>query len=616
MRRHLRKSGRTRDRDGADVSLFPFLAVLISTMGALILLLVVFARQAQLQAAQAARDQSAEVTQQQEDLERARGMAAWEKDELKKSREKTEAQLAEARLSLGHIEDHTRRLGEEFARLEAAWTELDRCETEGDERHEQYRAQLAEIESKIDLARRKLDQTRDGAELRKRSYAVIPYQGPNGTRRRPIYIECRSDSVVLQPEGIVLTAEDFVGPMGPGNPLEAALRAVREHILRTESGQNGERPAEPYPLLLVRPSGIEAYIHARAAMKSWGSDFGYELIEDDWKVEFDEPDLELARQVAEVVAAARRKLAVLARAVPSHYGGYQAPTYVVRPHRGGVMRIGGHGGETGDTSQPSGGTGWGKTPASLPATPADHIGGNAGPNKTRSGIPAGTNAGHNPLRGDGRRESGLTRATPVTQKDLETHAPGVERFQPKTLNGRPGIGQDKSSGVSGALGSGQENASAANGSAPRPGEWIPQPTSSESSQSSGPRGEGPARPLAEIRGKNWALPDAANGSVGITRPIRVNCYPDRLELVPNTSQARGKVAVALGDRTEDTVDTFTSAVWDHMKSWGIAGRGMYWQPILNVQVAPGAEGRFAELKRLFDGSGLEVKRREGTGIEN
>ena len=587
MRRHLQKSGRMRDRDGAGVSLFPFLAVLISTMGALILLLVVFARQARLQAAQATEAQTAEIAQQQEDLERARGMAAWEKDELKKSREKTEAQLAQARLALGHVEDHARRLAGEFGRLEAAWVELDRCETEGDRHHEQYQAQLADVESKIDLARRELDQTRNDAELRKRSYAVIPYQGPNGTRRRPIYIECRSDSVLLQPEGILLTAEDFVGPMGPGNPLEAALRAIREHILRTETGQDGEQPAEPYPLLLVRPSGIEAYTHARAAMKSWGSDFGYELIEDDWKVEFDEPNPELARQVAEAVAAARRNLAILARAVPRHYGGYQAPTYVAKPYRGGVVRIGGHDREAGDTGQPSGGTGWGKTPPSLPGTPADHGGGNAGPNGTRSGTPAGTNAGHNPLRGEQRRES--------------------------NLYGRPGIGRSKLSGVDGALGGERENASDANGSAPRPGEWIPQPTSGESSRPNGPSGEGPASPLAEIRGKNWALPDAANGSLGITRPIRVNCHQDRLELVPNIDRAHPQV-VALRDRTEDTVDTFISAVWDHMKSWGIAGRGMYWQPILNVQVVAGAEGRFADLKMLLESSGLEVKRREGTGF--
>ena len=574
MRRYGGRTSRARDRDAAGVSLFPFLAVLISTMGALILLLVVFAWQARLQAAQATEAQNSEVAQQKKDLERALGMAAWEKDEVKKSRDKTEVQLTQARLALGHIEDHARRLAKEYARFEAAWTELDRYETEGDQQQERQRVQLAKLESEIGQARHKLDQARNEIELRKRSYAVVPYEGANGTRRRPFYIECRSDSVVLQPEGIVLTANDFVGPVGPGNPLEVALRAMREYIQHVETGQGGKQPAEPYPLLLVRPSGIEAYSHARAAMASWGSDFGYELIEDDWQIEFDQPDPEMARQVAEAVEAARRRLVILAQAAPSHYRGRLAPTYVVRPYRGGIMRADGGGGEVGDTDETVGGGGWGKSSASSSNGPFDRDGG-SGARGTRAGTKAEVPSGNNPLRGSGQREQSL-----------------VDR--------RRG-GQDGESGTA--------------GEAPRPGEWIPPSAANAPTQPGGTPGEGSSSPLAEIRGKDWALPDAANGSIGMTRPIRVDCYPDRLELVSGSGQAPGQV-VALGDRTEDTVDTFISAVWDHMESWGIAGRGMYWQPILSVQVAPGAKRRFTDLKMLLARSGIEVRRREGTGIEN
>ena len=576
MRHHRGKTSRARDRDGAGVSLFPFLAVLISTMGALILLLVVFARQARVQAARATQDRSAEIAQHQEDLERARGMAAWKKDEIKKSRDKTEVQLVQARLALGHVEDHTRRLAEEYARFEAAWAELDRYETEGGQQQERYRGQLARLETEIDQARRELDRTRGNVELRKRSYAILPYEGVNGTRRRPIYIECRSDSVVLQPEGIVLTAGDFVGPMGPGNPLEVALRAMREYIQHTETGQGeGEQPAEPYPLLLVRPSGVEAYSYARAAMASWGSGFGYELIEDDWQIEFDRPDPEMARHVAAAVEAARQRLALLAQAAPSHYGGRQAPTYVVKPYRGGVMRADNDGRGAGDADEPAGGSGWGKSSASSSSGAFASSGGNGLSQGTQAGAKTEVSSGNNPLRGSRQGEQG-----PI----------------------------DRPRG-------GQNGGSEAGGQAPRPGEWIPQSSASASAQSTGQPREGASCALAEIRGKNWALPDAANGSVGMARPIRVNCHPDRLELVSNTGQTGGQT-VALGDRTEDTVDTFISAVWDHMESWGIAGRGMYWQPILNVQVAPGAEGRFTDLKMLLDRSGLQVKRREETGIEN
>ena len=56
-----RKAGRA--DGGAGVSLFPFLAVLVCTVGALVLLLIVLGRHARLQAAQAAELTQSEKTQ-------------------------------------------------------------------------------------------------------------------------------------------------------------------------------------------------------------------------------------------------------------------------------------------------------------------------------------------------------------------------------------------------------------------------------------------------------------------------------------------------------------------------------------------------------------------------
>ena len=47
-----------------------------------------------------------------------------------------------------------------------------------------------------------------------------------------------------------------------------------------------------------------------------------------------------------------------------------------------------------------------------------------------------------------------------------------------------------------------------------------------------------------------------------------------------------------------------------LKAWGIAGRGMYWRPVLLIEVTPDAEFRYAELKALLDNSGLIVQRRQ------
>jgi len=43
-----------------------------------------------------------------------------------------------------------------------------------------------------------------------------------------------------------------------------------------------------------------------------------------------------------------------------------------------------------------------------------------------------------------------------------------------------------------------------------------------------------------------------------------------------------------------------------MEHWGIAGRGMYWKPVLNIYVEPGAQQRAVELQQLLKQSGLQI----------
>ncbi len=113
--------------------------------------------------------------------------------------------------------------------------------------------------------------------------------------------------------------------------------------------------------------------------------------------------------------------------------------------------------------------------------------------------------------------------------------------------------------------------------------------------------------LAQERGVDWGVREAAHGSVGVTRPIRVDCYADRLIVVSDRGPAANTV-IPLGPRTEASIDKLILAVWEHMESWGMAGRGMYWRPKLHVYVAPDAEFRFAELSALLDGSGVLIER--------
>ena len=304
-------------------------------MGALVPLLLAITRTARLQAEAAAVAKLAqlgtEVQTQREDVQ-------WRIKQLKQSRAATESQLADARLELGHLEDHSRRLRDQLAQYERMGSDLERLENVDHQRLSQSQAELEQVRTQIQAAQQQLAQAHQAAAGRTPSYAVVPYEGPNQTRRRPIYLECRDDAVVLQPEGIALRESDFDGPLGPGNPLASALRAVREYMLAQRDFD--PQAGEPYPMLLVRPEGITAYYAARAAMKSWGFDFGYELVGDDWKLAYPPPDPRLVELLRQVIASARASQARLIAAAPRHYDTRPKAVYRASPG-GGFVREGG-----------------------------------------------------------------------------------------------------------------------------------------------------------------------------------------------------------------------------------------------------------------------------------
>jgi hypothetical protein len=153
---------------------------------------------------------------------------------------------------------------------------------------------------------------------------------------------------------------------------------------------------------------------------------------------------------------------------------------------------------------------------------------------------------------------------------------------------------------------------AGHGYALRPGEWQPSPDPMPTPPKEKPDDQEKRRKekkdLAARRGDDWGLKDASRGSVGVTRPIRIECYPDRLVVISDRRPVANKV-IPMGPRTESAVDPLIAGVWECMDGWGIAGHGMYWRPILQVSVAPGAEQRYADLSASLENSGLIVERK-------
>jgi hypothetical protein len=136
--------------------------------------------------------------------------------------------------------------------------------------------------------------------------------------------------------------------------------------------------------------------------------------------------------------------------------------------------------------------------------------------------------------------------------------------------------------------------------------------SASQAASCGPNGDCKPEAIARRRGRDWGLQNAENTESPLTRPILVQCYPDRLVIVPEDRTQQAMITPLDGE-AENTIDEFVINVWKHTRHWGIPGRGLFWKPTLVMDVAPGGDARFAEIQALLDDSGLDVQRRNRRG---
>ena len=355
-------SRRRNSSDADTINLFPFLAVLICTVGALIVLLVVLMQQARAHGRQTELEQQAEggeqnaaataddpgaeaaLREQLRELRQATEDQVWQTDLLRTSYEQTVSDLAAKRAELSHVEDHYRRLESQINQLRATAESIQQAKQDKLQDAAASAMKLEATKRLLAEAEAELKKLQDQQARRKPSYALIPYDGPNGTRRQPIYIECRADRVVLQPEGIEFGNADFEEPLGADNPLAAALRAKREFLVAR--GLVGI-DREPYPLLVVRPQAATSYAAARAAMKAWEAEFGYELIEEDLELEYGAADPSLRQTLEQVVAESRQRqqairslvMAAASRVAASAGSGEFEETYLRASPGGGFERV-------------------------------------------------------------------------------------------------------------------------------------------------------------------------------------------------------------------------------------------------------------------------------------
>jgi hypothetical protein len=635
--------------DSGGVQLFPFLAVLLCTMGGLLLLLAVFAEHTK----RGALTKWAERFVEQEGPDGRGGPSeakqiAEQLSEVRRAAEKLEqvrAQAAQVRADeqarLAHAEEHQRRLEHELAKLHLTLRELEAAEEHQQVDREQARREAERLEGLVEETREQVADQQTKATA-KRSYAVVPYKGKNGTFRRPIYIECTDTAVTIQPEGIVLKAADFDGPMRSGNPLASAIRAAREELASRPVPEGQER-LDPYPLLIIRPSGAAAYSVSVDAIRNWDADFGYEFVESDWQIEYPQPDPRLAQVMAHAVDNARERQALLATVAPRRYG----------PRLG---ASGGYGGSSDDGAAGAGGGAGGGFESLTDASGGDRIGANSaegalaggsgvgsatggGASSTSSqgqgrygemrGSSGGPGGGGSGAGGDfadqfagGAAQGGGNSASGAAQSGDATGA-NASAGQAGASGGSPG-GAGAAAASSGAMagGGGSSAASASSTSATgaaQPGAGAtakegPYATTVEAMDPRDTIDQGGSALLEynnkKQRAVNWANAGVKQFSSAITRPIRVVVRTEEMLVYPTDEgdpSAAGGAVVTFHQPTEKVLDELAAAVQVQIADWGLAGSGMYWRPTLVLDVESGAERHAARIAALMENSGLDVK---------
>jgi hypothetical protein len=350
------------------VSLFPFLAVLVCAMGALILLLLVTTRRIRQQS------MAEKVIVQQTEVPRATAkphapvqpglstpvttvataaspdpadlplLPLLAGDPPTKSHDPTPALLEE----LATLEARQAALAgavaqreQELARLDATTAahsqalqqQQSAAAEQADEKERlnklyvRLRQQQDDTEQRADELRKQIQQTRDQLAEADSKFAVIPYDGHSGTTRRPIIIECTADRLTFVSEGISLEATDLNGFPPRYNPLLYVTQALVRYWERQQ--RSDADIGKPYVMLVVRPGGTTGYYVARGLLAPMGDSFGYELVTDDQQFAWPASDAEaiaICRTIIDKMLAERDSMLEVALRGGAQLGQYSSGT--------------------------------------------------------------------------------------------------------------------------------------------------------------------------------------------------------------------------------------------------------------------------------------------------
>ena len=632
-----------RSRRGNDYapSTFPFLAVLLCVIGALVLLLVINVTNSR---ASARNQVQSELTEAIEEAKERSDYLVSITEELQARRQQVGKQIELRRSELARAEDHIERLEKDLLEAQARLEKLEDMQ-ESSELKANDPARIQELKDQIEAQKLRLAEAIAERKDQTPAFSIIPYEGANRTTRRPVYLECTAQGVVIQPEGVLVSIEDLGPPHGPGNPLDAALRVLRNAYQSRDAIYGITIP--PYPLLLVRPEGIASYALARSAMSGWDDQFGYELIDAQMELAFPDGIPELKTDLVRALGVAKDRQRALVAALPAKYSRnpFATKTEETWDSIDADLARGANRSESiarGSQVGKDSGIEQDRRWEMIEQLPASSLG-RSDSNGSSSGLmPAGKELGSggsgvgstveaetSTAQGDGSRgdRSGSegTGAEGSGADGTQGGGSQVEGSMSPTSGGARSSSNRFSASSSGSSGGSasleqspedeqmqramQEQAIKQQAGESLPGSRVSSASSASAGESKKKTSgaDSDLKPISLTAGKDWATSRMDNRSTPVSRPIRIIVLQDRWLMCSEGQDWKYDAEISLEQGPQAASAELQESIRDRVESWGLSLPGGYWVPSLSVQAAADAEQSLLRMQRLLEGSGVIIK---------
>ncbi len=635
---------RRRRADTGKMSLFPFLDVLVCTMGSLILLLLVATSRIRA----AAVDKAKQAAMQQRLKSEEPPVAApdpivlapepeadptpeWQTrvEQLTEERDALRNQLSQMKNRLATAESAVMRTKVKAASTEDRLKAIHTQQAEAASERQRLQTEIDSLQSDLSDAELRLAKAVERQQTAKSKFAFMPFDGRTGTTKRPILIECTQDCIRFLPEDVRLSPADLNGFTTGFNPLLMASRELfhywkayeRVHSadadptkdadsFETDLAALNDKEREPYVLLLIRPNGALAFHIAKSLLTQLKVPHGYELITDDMEIDSSSPDPEAKRicqaAVTQVLGERDKLMLALARQRDQQREQLQldltAQTFVPK--------------ETSDSptgfNRPKAGASSKSSTTNGPAG-ASQSGGAAAPSlpngRAVSGPPSnqrspGVGSAVAPESDGGPRTGGLT--PPASQRrtdgkqvaqtgrsqsgdkppEEQLPQPNARRYENDDSKPFPFSGERTKAASS------KDGVPGAPANKPSASQPNSRPSNDPRAANNSTNGSASSGNLARMK-RRYLMP---RSGIGLEKAITIRISSRRVMVA-----GQFEIPVEAGVKTQSLVDRVLIAMDRAQSDWPNASEGYHWVPTIKYEVVPGGEQVHQRLNSaLFD----------------